>query len=780
MIQSTNLFQLFCFVSIVLFLFVSSQDDCTYRSYTLIKYDQLKSCLLSVEDDDLNREKVINTTLGVLEQYAFLETNRDSGSPFNIQVDLRAELLKINATKHDSDFEMHNSINKLLSSLHDPHTMYIKPYCYSLLYIMNPFTIKVTPNEITTLNPIVTISGSNFNNSSVFVSEYLKLTGIDVEPYFGKQIQEIDGMDAWDYIVQEATPNWISKDLSARINEYITHDFSAIPLAYGGIPSSSTFKLKIEDKEIDFEYFGFSVHNQTNTTHFREECYSGIKSYNKKKRNFKNTNLKLEQDRVKYPHLEKRKLHNLISENSPFNSIIEKTGISEEESKINIIYPKESEIEFSVYTTTYPVIGTVDYGIIRIYSFSLQDEAGYEGFKNMIEKSYDYMYENCIRYLILDLRDNGGGSIDLGYQLFYYIFENQKEKLTPKIGNYDLIHSKLHDELFEKCADNDKCYNDKSIPTTPKYWYDKDENQFETIDWYSPGKKYSRGGVEQSYSNLFHENVDLSWENKNKLFFDQEHLILLSDGICGSTCAVFSSKIFQNNLANTVTIGGDADMKNKASLISFPGGQVFDNDIFQLFESYYLYHYDITLENMFDEYPSDQSLSFTWREIYPMDKDPTGENPTPTEFIFYPSDHRINTWDFDNDELIMNKTVYYFPMEPIPSPCPYPSPSPSPTNEKIIAKSKQVKSMEFKLFVSAIVLIALIVFVVVIVWGLKYNHNSKMKTTHQLVFDIDEENEDGFGFELESSSDNFENQEEKILNKKTTNKQNQLLDEENK
>ncbi|KAJ6228666.1 peptidase s41 family protein [Anaeramoeba flamelloides] len=387
-----------------------------------------------------------------------------------------------------------------------------------------------------------------------------------------------------------------------------------------------------------------------------------------------------------------------------------------------------------------------------------------DSFKNTVDECFDYLSQNNVEYLIIDVRENGGGYIELGHELFYYLFENQKGKFTPKISNNDVIHSPLHDEFFTKCAQDEKGKEDDTMPFSPKSWYDVNENQFETIELYSPGKEYHRGGgLPQSFSTFFHENVDFLWENKNKLYYDKHHLLILSDGRCGSTCAIFTSKVFQNGLAKTITIGGNGNKTVNASAISFPGGQVLDDYFFHIVYLYFVDNLKIPIDNMFDEYPSDQSLSFTWREIYPMDKNPDESNPIPMEFQFYPSDIHIFNWDFNNDESIIAESVTHFNFSSYkPTPTPTYTPSPTPTSSPTTTANPTTKDdtnmKSFKVGISILAILLIISFIFIIFLFINIR-KLKHKNHHELLEGQTDDSEDEFEFELESAKNsNIDNE----------------------
>ncbi|KAJ6225975.1 peptidase s41 family protein [Anaeramoeba flamelloides] len=733
------------------FLFVSqllAKDPCSISLNSVISYSQLNECFSKVENAPLNQQKVVDTTLGVLEQYVFKDIVQNSGSPYNIKVNLVSELEKIRSSDYNKDFDMHQAINSLLAELLDPHTMYFKPSCYSSFWILNPFQITAFPSPVENEDPLIYITGTNFDNSTDFINFYQGITGIDIKPFVGKQVEAINGINAWDYIVTESKKVWISKDLSSQINEYLALDWNQRHLAFESVPSHKNIYLTIEEEQFPFEYVAFSTNSFDDSDNFKQICLNGEKT---EKILTKNINFK--EYLHNNPILKKKQFKKKLDEY--FQGLedpeFEKTNknkqiINDEESNLNVIIPRTHEVGLSIYRdTNHP--GSIKYGILKIYSFNPEMMST---FRDTIDKCFDYLANHAVKYLIIDVRDNGGGYIDLGYQLFYYLFENQKDKFTPMISNNDVIHSTLHDEFFTKCAQNEICKDDDTMPFSPKGWYDINDKQFTNIGIYKPGKEYHRGGgVPRTFSTFLHEKVDLSWQNKNQLYFDKDHLLILSDGRCGSTCAIFTSKIFQNDLARTITIGGSSKKNSKASAISFPGGQVLDDYFFQVVYLYFTDNLQVPIDNMFDEYPSDQSLSFTWRELYPMDKNPEGSNPIPMEFLFYPSDIRILNWDFNNDEKIIAETVPYFQIggpTPTPTSTPTVKPNPTPSNDTSDITNK------IKLLTNGMsALIVLLVISVVIILIL-YVYYRKLKKQQDGDHFLEGESEE-FEFETDKNSD---------------------------
>ncbi|KAJ6237693.1 peptidase s41 family protein [Anaeramoeba flamelloides] len=763
---------------------IGLDDPCQITEKVLFKPAEISSCFDSLDYDQDRATKTIDTLQQIVSQYIFKDLSKDSGPPFNIQIDLDEELAQIAKTKYDNDFLMHQAINNVFKKLYDAHTMYHKPWCYSAMFFFKPFQIYAVQSPDGN-DPIVKIKGPTLTDDW-FIQQYKSAYGYDLNSYQDKVIKTIDSIPAWKHITEQSQDVWVSKDINARLNEYLFFDFHEIPLAYENIPDEFV-ELEIEnDKTIKFPIVGYSMFSYTNSSDFHKNCLKGVlsstrdfkKNIIRENANSKNllppkrilheklltslSTTKQQDDQEEIPEIQSKHSSKLATETKT------KTGTETETEIVNIrentmnsgelitILKKNYGISFKIYNETNLKSNSETlYGIIRIYNFAPDNV---QGFKYQIEQIYDYLYQHNVEYLVIDLRNNGGGIIDLGYQLFYYIFGTE-EYQDPKIGNYDFRHSDLHYEMFSKCALNEECLNEKDNFFSPKYWLDENEKGFDSNIWYFQGNNYTRGGNIHEYSSLVHDHVDLSWENTNELYYKPEKVIVLSDGRCGSTCAVFAAKILENKLAKTVTIGGKNDQNAQASAISFPGGEVEDN-MFFLYQNYLFSSYGITLNTIYPNFYSDQQLTFAWREIYSMNNVDNGrkdknsiknEEILPLEFTFLPSDYRILNWDLENDDAIIPQTILYFNYVPTPTPTPTTT---HQTNQKETAEP--ISKHYYILFISGVLTTILILLLIIIVFVFKLRKQSKSKTTHKLIFDVDGENEDGFGFSLETSSDSFQ------------------------
>ena len=90
-------------------------------------------------------------------------------------------------------------------------------------------------------------------------------------------------------------------------------------------------------------------------------------------------------------------------------------------------------------------------GVLRIYTFSPSDS---KVFINTIEEAVCYFNEHGIENLIIDVSQNGGGSICLGYAVEKFLFPD----VSPYVGAYDIKASQLFVE-FSEAASSQMCSN---------------------------------------------------------------------------------------------------------------------------------------------------------------------------------------------------------------------------------------------------------------------------------------------------------------------------------
>ena len=203
----------------------------------------------------------------------------------------------------------------------------------------------------------------------------------------------------------------------------------------------------------------------------------------------------------------------------------------------------------------YEIDGKV--GVITIESFVPKSEVQ---FAKDFQMSMYTAKLNKIQRLIIDLTNNGGGEECLGYALIKYLYSSSfKENFATLFARTDMIATDLGRELAQAGAglpsNTDSIWN-------PATWKSIDGKSFVDASWYTNQVSHVRSGYNASYTSILKENYcQPSFDNyyftgEDLLYYAPDDIILISNGRCASTCALFSRHLQQSRKVKTVVVGG--------------------------------------------------------------------------------------------------------------------------------------------------------------------------------------------------------------------------------
>jgi hypothetical protein len=209
-------------------------------------------------------------------------------------------------------------------------------------------------------------------------------------------------------------------------------------------------------------------------------------------------------------------------------------------------------------------------GVLMVQTFNNDDAAGAREFQRVIQRYIAEAKSRGVAKHIIDVRSNGGGIILSGYDMYLQFFPSQKPQTqsryrghpasqlfgqtissftVPTAANAELYTSPFSNDAFLS-ADLQK-FPDWNSMYPPVTFHNDNFTALLRYNLSDPlqtsNAQLSVGIVPTGYGNRSNFTTDP---------FRAEDLIILSDGICASTCSIFLELMVQQSHVRTLAIGG--------------------------------------------------------------------------------------------------------------------------------------------------------------------------------------------------------------------------------
>ncbi|KAF8931508.1 hypothetical protein BGZ58_007586 [Dissophora ornata] len=461
-------------------------------------------------------------------------------------------------------YDIARKLGELIAQLQDPHTAY-KSMCYQQFMFIQPMSTYGVFEEGRQQVKV----GMVLNKLDPRLSSAL----VDCE------VTHIDGRPAFDVIRDFARTKPYSKDQGVRINKsfsYLGHDKTGSPYdrySLGtfaqrtAIPSNATIEYRINcrskidlETHLDHHTFSSSTSPPPPVETTLELSWSALDAtmvpYN---------------DVVSY-----REQFCMHDSTQTVKKFVLDSAATDDFSTVKGRNPhKDHKKSTELYRGAYASFHLLSDGVTGVFRLGTESpnkllKGDYPSFYDNIDNGFAELEGAGATKLIVDLQNNSGGIICWGRYVLQTLFPATVD--SPYI--YSLRASPLAQALAKATFDYDP-----EVPSPYEGLVDPRTGDEVTSDaWITPGSKLAgrEGLFSRKVTDRFCRAVkDIKGDADNAMF-EPEDIVLLTNGFCGSTCAVLALQLHERYGVRTVAVGGEHGQSMMFS--SFPGGAVQANN----------------------------------------------------------------------------------------------------------------------------------------------------------------------------------------------------------
>jgi hypothetical protein len=227
-------------------------------------------------------------------------------------------------------------------------------------------------------------------------------------------------------------------------------------------------------------------------------------------------------------------------------------------------------------------------GVLVVQTFNTNDTAGAQEFQRIVQRYIAEAKGRGVAKHIIDVRTNGGGKVISGYDLYLQFFPSQdpqtqnryrghpaSELFGKNISSFTSV-STLNAALFASPFSND-AYLDQKLEKfasweamyPPTRFYNDTFTALLKYNLSDPllttNERLGAGIVPTSYGTRSNFTEDP---------FRAEDLTILTDGICASTCSIFTELMVQQSNVKTIAVGGRPQLGPMVAVGGTKGTQV--------------------------------------------------------------------------------------------------------------------------------------------------------------------------------------------------------------
>ncbi|KAI8361236.1 hypothetical protein B0O80DRAFT_153446 [Mortierella sp. GBAus27b] len=541
---------------------------------SILKFNTVRDCYRA----QTIKKDIVDQTLTSVENllsnfYVFLhQAKAATGAPFKTpRVDLLDGLKKIRETKWKNDYDLNMALTYLTFSANDGHLAY-RSDCYHTATFSQPISLYA---------PVV----NGVQNVRVFYADDTQ-TGVPKDGIVDCIVTTIDGKPALQTI-QEFTDRTsaISKDPGVRLNDALasTSWYNDWLISPGGfskrweVPAKDSMDYTIQcasggPKNITVPWIVKPSENmelnrfKDTESYWNTQCVAPLTPYSNS-RNNKNTGRKFTENNDVGHRTNEAPGTRLFRERGFIQ--LPKGGKNGRNGGVQTI-TKANEVLVMATTAFYQLkdskacVAVIASEEAAYFKF---DPSDYLQFIEGLQKLRD---GGC-KKLILDMTNNGGGSVDYAYFINMVFFPDAKPYFVEDLRSNAYIQGAAKIAIKQPTARSVFDARGYVSMATGKVY--KDDSMF------TKGVNMKRGGSTDTYTqkNYF----EFGWPfmplaKNNTLPWKASDMAIVTNGFCGSACTMIATRFQVAHKVKTYAVGGIA--KTALSYFTFPGGFVMDND----------------------------------------------------------------------------------------------------------------------------------------------------------------------------------------------------------
>ncbi|KAL0568287.1 hypothetical protein V5O48_013702 [Marasmius crinis-equi] len=561
-----------------------AQDPCaTIAGQTWVGASDVRACYNSLSFETTIRNNIVEVVNKTMAFHTSTNYQVQAPAPFeDVHEDIIGTLARINSQTYDSDFDLHVDIATSTRRMGDGHSVYVS-MCYDNTYTsFVPVPLVLLQNNDGTQDIYVDpqaykVFSQDFFSGQVEIWQQALGNDIPLETLSGAKVIAIDNEDPWKAVDAAAAAAGGYQSFTTRQNSFFA-SFAISASAWSYLPGLfAQMSLPLKDSVTLTIQRANSSASDIITLPFRSRLHENVIAFTDKA-SFWNNNCLATSTTNGSPNAQQdatpaiARFSAQASRNSTTRLIVNE--MLDVNSALAVPMPASLRPPRSNYQAAWDTFGWIlddkKTGLFSSGNFRTNNEISLMvGLMNLVR---GLSSRNATR-LVIDVSNNQGGLVCASALLHYYFMGN-KTTTSPQA----LLPTKFRAQpLAQKIVDN--VITSQAVDTWyyPTQWKNAENEPF------SATTNYLREGAEDRVINgrpdVFSQTI--GQECQPFYYFDMPQapvwkgeIVIVSNGRCASSCALFVNTMAKLENVKVVSIGGKFDTPQQYA--GTVGGQSLD------------------------------------------------------------------------------------------------------------------------------------------------------------------------------------------------------------